>query len=426
MAGNWATAMAISAQTITSTKSATAPISFRNRTGMAANIPVLRGEGAALYGPRARDKNMMTAIQALYRGDLDHGRAIRLWLYVVAALIFAMVVVGGATRLTESGLSITEWQPVTGTLPPLSEGQWQAEFQKYQAIPQYRQLNAGMSLRDFKTIYWWEWAHRLIGRVIGVVFFVPFVWFLWRGRIPPNRRAGLWTILALGALQGAIGWWMVASGLADRVEVSQYRLATHLVLACLIYVAVVWTGIRWQDERSGSSFPEIIKSAPSLTIRAGAIGLVVLLLAQTYLGALVAGLRAGHAYNTWPLIDGGLVPQSARLLFEQPSWRNFFENPLTVQFDHRMLGYAIGLVVLLQLFNVAKLVKRGPIFTSAALVAAAVIVQVALGIWTLLSVAALPLALLHQAAAMITLTLAVIHAAYTIPPKVSARSQRSP
>ena len=157
MAGNWATAMAISAQTITSTKSATAPISFRNRTGMAANIPVLRGEGAALYGPRARDKNMMTAIQALYRGDLDHGRAFRLWLYVVAALIFAMVVVGGATRLTESGLSITEWQPVTGTLPPLSEGQWQTEFQKYQAIPQYRQLNAGMSLRDFKTIYWWEW-----------------------------------------------------------------------------------------------------------------------------------------------------------------------------------------------------------------------------------------------------------------------------
>jgi len=409
--------MAISAQTITSTKSATAPISFRNRTGMAANIPVLRGEGAALYGPRARDKNMMTAIQALYRDDLDHGRAIRLWLYVVAALIFAMVVVGGATRLTESGLSITEWQPVTGTLPPLSEGQWQAEFQKYQAIPQYRQLNAGMSLRDFKTIYWWEWAHRLIGRVIGVVFFVPFVWFLWRGRIPPNRRAGLWTILALGALQGAIGWWMVASGLADRVEVSQYRLATHLVLACLIYVAVVWTGIRWQDERAGSSFPEIIKSAPSLTVRAGAIGLVVLLLAQTYLGALVAGLRAGHAYNTWPLIDGGLVPQSARLLFEQPWWRNFFENPLTVQFDHRMLGYAIGLLALLQLFNVAKLVKRGPIFTSAALVAAAVIVQVVLGIWTLLSVAALPLALLHQATAMITLTLAVTHAAHTIPPK---------
>jgi len=361
----------------------------------------------------------MTAIQALYRDDLDHGRTIRLWLYIVAALIFAMVVVGGATRLTESGLSITEWQPLMGALPPLNEAQWQTEFQKYQAIPQYRQLNAGMSLADFKTIYWWEWAHRVIGRVIGVVFFVPFVWFLWRGWIPPDRRAGLWMILALGALQGAIGWWMVASGLADRVEVSQYRLATHLIVACLIYVAVVWTGTRWQDERTHAPFGKSGKVVPPVTVRVGAIGLVILLLAQIYLGALVAGLRAGHAYNTWPLIDGGIVPQSSRLLFEVPLWRNFFENPLTVQFDHRMLGYVIGLFALLQLFNAAKRVKRDPVFTSAALVAAAIIVQVALGIWTLLSVAALPFGLLHQATAMITLTLAVIHAATTIPPKVS-------
>jgi cytochrome c oxidase assembly protein subunit 15 len=229
-------------------------------------------------------------------------------------------------------------------------------------------------------------------------------------------------ILALGGLQGAIGWWMVASGLADRLEVSQYRLAMHLVLACLIYVAVVWTGMRWQDERPRSLFGEFGKAAPPLTIRAGAIALMVLLLVQIYLGALVAGLRAGHAYNTWPSIDGGLVPQSARLFFEVPWWRNFFENPLTVQFDHRMLGYVIGLLALLQLFNVAKLVKRDSIFifTSAALVAAAVVVQVALGIWTLLLVAALPLALLHQATAMITLTLAVVHAAHAFSPKVSA------
>jgi len=223
---------------------------------------------------------MMTAIQALYREELDHGRAIRLWLYAIAALVFAMVLVGGATRLTESGLSITEWQPVTGTLPPLNEAQLQTEFQKYQAIPQYRQLNAGMSLADFKTIYWWEWAHRILGRVIGVVFFVPFIWFLWRGWIPPDRRAGLWVILALGALQGAIGWWMVASGLADRVEVSQYRLATHLVLACLIYVAVVWTGTRWNDERAQSLFGRLDKAVQPVTVCAGAVGLVVLLLAQ--------------------------------------------------------------------------------------------------------------------------------------------------
>jgi heme a synthase len=216
---------------------------------------------------------------------------------------------------------------------------------------------------------------------------------------------------------------MVVSGLADRVEVSQYRLATHLVLACLIYVAVLWTGMRWQDERAHSLFGEAGKVAPPLTVRAGAIGLVILLLAQIYFGALVAGLRAGHAYNTWPLIDGGLVPQPSCLLFEVPLWRNFFENPLTVQFDHRMLGYAIALLALLQLFNAAKLVKRDPIFTSAALVAAAVVVQVSLGIWTLLSVATLPLALLHQATAMITLTLAVIHSARTVPTNVSVRTE---
>jgi heme a synthase len=378
--------------------------------------PVLRGQGAALYGPRACDKNMMTAIQALYRQELDHGRAIRLWLYVVAALVFAMVLVGGATRLTESGLSITEWQPVTGTLPPLNEAQWQTEFQKYQVIPQYRQLNAGMSLTDFKTIYWWEWTHRLIGRVIGVAFFVPLVWFLWRGWIPARHRAGLWAILALGALQGVIGWWMVASGLADRVEVSQYRLATHLGLACLIYVALLWTAARWPNEPE-PLFGRLGKSGQPMTVRAGAIALVMLLLAQIYLGALVAGLRAGHAYNTWPLTDGGLIPHPSQLFFQMPLWRNFFENALTVQFDHRMVGYAIGLLALLHLFNVRKLTKGGPVLTGAALVAAAVVAQVALGVWTLLSVAALPLALSHQAVAMLALTVAAIHAAHALPQK---------
>jgi cytochrome c oxidase assembly protein subunit 15 len=219
---------------------------------------------------------------------------------------------------------------------------------------------------------------------------------------------------------------MVASGLVDRVEVSQYRLATHLILACLIYVALVWTATRWPDERAQSRSGEFDQATPPvMTIRAGAIGLLVLLLAQIYLGALVAGLRAGHAYNTWPLIDGRLVPNSSRLLFEVPLWRNFFENPLTVQFDHRMLGYVIGLLTLVHLFNVAKLVKRGPVFTTATLVAGGVIGQAALGVWTLLSVAALPLALLHQASAMITLSLAVIHAATTVPPKISARTEPS-
>jgi heme a synthase len=160
--------------------------------------------------------------------------AIRVWLLAVAAMIFAMVLVGGATRLTESGLSITEWQPVTGTIPPLSETAWQAEFEKYKAIPQYQQMNRGMSLAEFKTIFWWEWAHRLLGRLIGAAFLLPFLWFLWRGRVEPGLRSRLWAIFGLGALQGAVGWWMVASGLAERTEVSQYRLAFHLTLVCVI------------------------------------------------------------------------------------------------------------------------------------------------------------------------------------------------
>jgi heme a synthase len=376
---------------------------------------VLRGQGAALYGSRAHDNNNMTAIQAFYRDEVDHGRAIRLWLYAVAALVFVMVLVGGATRLTESGLSITEWQPVTGVLPPMNDAQWLNEFQKYQAIPQYSQRNAGMSLAGFKTIYWWEWAHRLIGRIIGAAFFLPLSWFAWRAWIPPRHRAGLWIILALGALQGAIGWWMVASGLADRVEVSQYRLATHLVLACVIYVALVWNSVRWGDEGTQPGLEQSHKTSP--LVQVGAVGVLALLLVQFYLGALVAGLRAGHAYNAWPLIDGSFIPQPSHLLFELPLWRNFFENPLTVQFDHRMLGYVIALLALLQLVNVAKLRRRGPLLTSAALLATAVIVQAVLGVWTLLSIAALPLALLHQATAMVTLTVAVIHAAKAVPRK---------
>jgi cytochrome c oxidase assembly protein subunit 15 len=190
-------------------------------------------------------------------------------------------------------------------------------------------------------------------------------------------------------------------------------LATHLVLACLIYTALLWTAARWPDDASQSMFAQRSETAQPPSVRAGAIALVLLLLAQIYLGALVAGLRAGHAYNTWPLIDGGVIPHASRLLFEAPLWRNFFENALTVQFDHRMLGYAIALVALAHLFNAAKSSKRGAVITGAALVAAAVGTQVALGIWTLLSVAALPLALLHQAVAMLTLTVAIVHAART-------------
>jgi heme a synthase len=362
------------------------------------------------------DPAMTAQAQDSNLGAFDHARVITLWLYAVAALVLAMVLVGGATRLTESGLSITEWRPVMGVVPPLNETQWQAEFEKYQAIPQYHELNAGMSLAAFKTIYWWEWTHRNLGRTIGFVFLLPFLWFLWSGWIPPGRRASLWTIFGLGALQGAVGWWMVASGLANRVEVSQYRLAAHLILACLIYGALVWTARRWSDQQSPRrSLGPAMDTGQSGWVRGGAVALLVLILAQIYLGALVAGLRAGHAYNTWPLIDGGLVPQASRLFFDVPLWRNFFENPLTVQFDHRMLAYAIWALAVLHAFHVARTVKNGAVLTGAVLVAGAVTLQAALGIWALLTVVPLPLALMHQAMAMITLTLAVIHASDVMP-----------
>src|ERR1700704_1490713 len=167
-------------------------------------------------------------------------RAIRLWLLTVAALMVVTLVVGGATRLTESGLSIVEWKPITGIFPPLDDAGWQAEFDKYKVIPQYRERNSAMSLSDFKTIYWWEWTHRMLARLVGGVFLLPFLWFLWRDAIEPGLRARLWTIFGLGAALGAVGWWMVSSGLADRVSVSQYRLAFHLTLACVIFSAVLW------------------------------------------------------------------------------------------------------------------------------------------------------------------------------------------
>ena len=329
-------------------------------------------------------------------------RAIRLWLCAVAALVLAMVLIGGATRLTESGLSITQWQPVMGVVPPLNAAQWRAEFQRYQAIPQYRELNRGMGLDAFKTIYWWEWTHRLIGRTIGAVFLLPLLWFLWRGWIGPGLRTRLWLIFGLGALQGAVGWWMVASGLVNRVEVSQYRLATHLGLAAIIYIAILWTAQRLDQPPS--------VAAPA-RFRAGALGLLVLVLGQIYLGALVAGLRAGYVYNTWPLIDGALVPDGSRLFFDVPLWRNFFENALTVQFDHRMLAYTIWFAALIHAFNAARVVKSGPVVAGAIILAAAVTLQAALGIFTLLMVVPISLALMHQAMAMVVLTVATIHAA---------------
>jgi heme a synthase len=325
------------------------------------------------------------------------GRALRLWLLMVAGLIVAMMLVGGATRLTESGLSIVEWKPLTGTVPPLSEGAWQAEFDKYKTIPQYQQVNQGMTLDEFKLIYWWEWAHRLLGRLIGAAFLLPFLWFLWRGAVEPALRGRLWAIFGLGALQGAVGWWMVASGLAERVSVSPYRLAFHLTLACAIFALIVWTIQRLR--------PQQLASAP-MRLRATAIVLLALVLGQIYCGALVAGLRAGLLYNTWPLIDGHVVPAAATLFFNEPWWRNLFENPLTVQFMHRMIAYALWIGALAHAIDSVRARRAG----LSIVLAVAVTIQAALGIATLLYHVPISFALAHQGMAIIVLAIAVVHA----------------
>lgn len=327
--------------------------------------------------------------------------AVRWWLISVAALIAIMVLVGGATRLTESGLSIVEWKPVTGALPPLNDAQWAQAFEGYKAIPQYRELNAGMNLSEFKTIFWWEWSHRLLGRVIGAVYLLPFLFFLWRGVLVGELKRRLWLIFGLGALQGAVGWWMVASGLSQRVEVSQYRLATHLVLALLIFAAIVWTLRRLTDR------PQAIAS-PRLKITA--MALLALTFVQLYFGALVAGLRAGRVYNTWPDIDGSFIPSAARLWFEEPWWRNLFDNTLTVQFEHRMTAYALLALAVLHAIDAVQSRSAAAVVRGAWWLVAAILLQATLGILTLLHQVPIDLALTHQAVAIVVLTLAVVQA----------------
>jgi cytochrome c oxidase assembly protein subunit 15 len=346
-------------------------------------------------------------------------RAIRLWLLVVAGLMVVTLLVGGATRLTESGLSIVEWKPVTGVVPPLDAGAWQTEFEKYQAIPQYRERNAGMSLDQFKAIYWWEWTHRALARLVGAAFLLPFLWFLWQGSMETALRRRLWTIFGLGAALGVVGWWLVSSGLSDRVSVSQYRLAFHLTLACAIFAAILWTAQRL--------LPRPPAAAP-IRLRVSAFAVLLLVLCQIYLGAIVAGMRAGLIFNTWPLIDGTFIPAYSRLFFEQPLWRNFYENALTVQFDHRVVAYALWVAVIAHAVHAARTVRGGAL-TGALTLVCAVTLQAVLGIVTLLYQAPISLSLLHQAMAIVVLTIAVVHAEHlasrAVPAVVPARAALS-
>ena len=341
-------------------------------------------------------------------------RPVRWWLMVVAAMIVAMVLVGGATRLTESGLSIVEWKPVTGALPPLTDAHWHEAFEAYKKIPQYRELNAGMSLDEFKTIFWWEWSHRLLGRTIGAVFLLPFLWFLWRGILSSELKKRLWVMFGLGGLQGAVGWWMVASGLTHRVEVSQYRLAVHLMLALFIFAAIVWT-LRRLDDRA---------PAPAASrLRVTSWVLLGLTFLQIYFGALVAGLRAGRVFNTWPEIDGALIPSASRLFFEDPWWRNMFDNALTVQFQHRITAYLLFALAIWHVFDAVRGRAGSAVVNNALWLAATIAVQAMLGILTLLHQVPIDLALAHQAVAIVVLTLAVLQTERLVAGQVGHRQQ---
>jgi cytochrome c oxidase assembly protein subunit 15 len=325
-------------------------------------------------------------------------RAISNWLLLVALLVFAMVVVGGITRLTESGLSITRWEPVSGAVPPLGEAAWQAEFDAYRRTPQYRQVNSGMSLGEYKNIYFWEYVHRLLGRLIGLAFALPLAWFAWKRAIPRGYGWKLGGLLALGALQGAIGWWMVASGLVERPEVSHIRLAIHLLAALAIFAAAIWTAL---DLRSLARDPAAAPARmPTL-----AVWTLSLLGLQLLFGAYVAGLEAGYAFDTWPTMGGEWFPSGAPML--EPWLRNLVDNPVVVQFVHRWLAWGVAAAAWL----LALAAWRRHMRREAAAVAAAVAIQILLGILTLLSGVRIEIAAAHQAMAALLLaaTIACAH-----------------
>ena len=325
-------------------------------------------------------------------------RLIRYWLYVICALVGAMVIVGGATRLTDSGLSITEWKPLLGAIPPLSSADWLTEFEKYKLIPQYQQLNYGMSLNEFQSIYWWEWSHRFLGRIIGFVFAIPLILFWITGRLEPGLKPRLLLLLAMGGLQGFIGWWMVSSGLVERTDVSQYRLAVHLTLACIIFAWALWVALGLIDEN------QTHKGFPTFGF-AGALSLAILF--QIVLGALVAGLNAGMAFNDWPLMDGAIIPGS--LFVMEPWWLNFFENIKLVQFTHRIVAYALITLIFVN-FLMSLDPQVSAIHKKHSLVLLVLVcVQAALGIITLLLQVPLSWALFHQAGAVILLGYSIVN-----------------
>ena len=327
-------------------------------------------------------------------------RAVAVWLFVCCALVFAMVVVGGVTRLTHSGLSIVEWQPIVGTLPPLSEAQWLEAFAKYKLTPEYQKVNHGMDLAEFQSIFWWEYFHRLLGRLIGVVFLLPLLWFWWRGRIDRPLTLKLTGIFVLGGLQGAMGWYMVKSGLVDDPRVSQYRLTAHLFIALAIYAAMLWTAL-------GLFYP----GAAATTERQGRLRkfswiITGMLAYMVITGGFVAGIRAGFAYNTFPLMNGHLVPPEIFML--DPWYLNFFNNMATVQFDHRLGAWLLAILVPWFWLRARREALTPRARFAITLLLAMLVAQITLGIATLLLVVPVPLAAAHQGGAVLLLGAALL------------------
>lgn len=322
--------------------------------------------------------------------------AIFIWLMIVAAMVSAMILIGGATRLTDSGLSITEWRPVTGAVPPLTEAGWQSELELYRSTTEYQLQNRGMSMEEFQFIYWWEWGHRFLGRMIGLVFAVPLVIFWVRGMIPGRLKTPLIVLLLLGGLQGAIGWWMVSSGLVDRLDVSQYRLATHLGMAFVILGLTIWLAL---EARYGVNSRSADLTAP------WAAGFWALVFLQVILGAFVAGLDAGRIFTTWPLMEGRLIPDG---YLGGMGWlQAAFESRPAVQLHHRWTAYLVTVCALL--FAMALWRSRDSSLRAGAIwVGAATVFQVGLGIMTLVHAAPLSLSLLHQAGAIALFSIAAV------------------
>jgi cytochrome c oxidase assembly protein subunit 15 len=332
----------------------------------------------------------------------DAAPRVAAWLFACCALVFAMVVVGGVTRLTGSGLSIVEWQPIMGALPPLSDAEWQQIFERYQQTPQYKLVNQAMTIAEFKGIFWWEYIHRLLGRLIGVAFIVPLLWFIARREIPRGYALRLAGIFVLGGLQGAMGWYMVKSGLVDNPRVSQFRLTAHLALALAIFAAMFWTGLTLLERRQNPR----LTSHSQRVVRMWATGFVVLVCVMILSGGFVAGIRAGFAYNSFPLMNGKFVPPEIFML--EPWWRNFFWNIATVQFDHRIIAWLLAFsapVVWWKLRTTSGVPARAQ--SGGNLLLVLVAVQIALGIATLLLVVPIPLAAAHQAGAVLVFAAAL-------------------